>query len=253
MNLFDKKISVYSNVLDKTGIVTTMQVFLNSTRHRAAIAAIRACDDPHRQSEMKKKLPGATFSGVFSPKRGADHLTQHSGYICIDIDAQDNPQFDHPSQMLALLKTRPEVAYAALSIRGKGYYALIPLAHPELPLVALTLQTNFFVFFLSLYLAVTVEVPIFFAVKRTEVFFFLDSDIIFDLLDDHVTFFMFFARRFLLFQTVIKSVLFPNFDAAASTAFNGIDVMQSMSAKRTAVTRIALYFLSYISFPPLCV
>lgn len=85
---------------------------------------------------MKRSLPAATLSGYFEGKRSVDTLTQHSGFICIDIDdhvvhrnqrgekesvAQD---ISHVPEILAQL---PWVLYAAHSVGGVGYFALIPL------------------------------------------------------------------------------------------------------------------------------
>ena len=136
MNLpqFQTPISIYRNVFDRVGQTTTIERFLCSRKHRSAIQRIRDTADPVVQAEMKKKLPLATISGLFIPTRNVANLHQHSGYLCIDIDKKDNPQFDTPSQMLTLLQGRPEVAYASLSIRGQGYFALIQLAQPQLHL-----------------------------------------------------------------------------------------------------------------------
>ena len=132
--LYNTRISVYATAKDNVGKVCTMRQFLFSSKYKAKIEAIRQCPDELKQKEMKKYIPAASLSGVFSPTRHATNLVQHSGYICIDIDADDNPHLDSPQQMLAILRNRPEVMYAALSIRGKGYFAIIPLAYPELHL-----------------------------------------------------------------------------------------------------------------------
>lgn len=129
--LYDTPITVYANVKDNVGCQCTMRQFLKSRKYRSQIEAIRQCPDELKQKEMKKLLPTATLSGVFSPTRHASNLVKHSGYICIDIDQQDNAHLDTPEQMLNILRNRPEVMYAALSIRGRGYFALIPMAHPD--------------------------------------------------------------------------------------------------------------------------
>ena len=73
-----------------------------------------------------------TTSGVFRGGRRAECLAAYSGLICIDIDAKDNtevPDFDHLKEnVLSQIK---EVAYAARSVGGKGYFAIIPLRYPN--------------------------------------------------------------------------------------------------------------------------
>lgn len=78
---------------------------------------------------LKKQLPGATLSGKFSRRR-ADGLLQHTGYICLDIDLQDNQQADM-MDILMVLEHRPEVALYMRSCSGTGYFALVRLAYPE--------------------------------------------------------------------------------------------------------------------------
>ena len=89
---------------------------------------------------IKRGLPAATISGYFSPKRKEADLQQHSGFICIDIDDHFNrrnadgknvsfPQsLDH---VLDILSQIPWVLYAAHSVGGVGYFALIPLGPIE--------------------------------------------------------------------------------------------------------------------------
>lgn len=95
---------------------------------------------------IKRGLPAATLSGYFAPKRKEADLQQHSGFICIDIDDHFNrknaegknvsfPQsLDH---VMEILQQIPWVIYAAHSVGGVGYFALIPLGpvttHSSLP------------------------------------------------------------------------------------------------------------------------
>ena len=69
---------------------------------------------------------------MFYEPRRADNLAIHSGLICIDIDAKDNtdvPDFSHLKEnVLSQIK---EVAYAAHSVGGKGYFVIIPLKYPS--------------------------------------------------------------------------------------------------------------------------
>lgn len=114
---------------DTTGTEVTLRRFLFSTRHIAEIEHLRRVEDEDEQKRLKKLLPQATISGVFS-YRDAQHLTRHSGLICIDLDAKDNPCMDaeEVKQRLAQYK---EVAYVGLSVRGKGLFVIVPIAYPD--------------------------------------------------------------------------------------------------------------------------
>lgn len=104
--------------------------------------AAKARDD-YRQT--KTLLPGATLSGLFELRevwnekyqrtemvsRRTAHLQQHTGYLCIDIDHQDNLSLSDMRIILRTLRHRPEVALLMKSCSGTGYFALIPLAYPQ--------------------------------------------------------------------------------------------------------------------------
>ena len=78
-------------------------------------------------------LPQATISGVFSPTRSAENLVRHSGLICIDIDRKENEHIENFDMLIEDVLSRiEEVAYAAHSVSGKGYFVIIPLRYPQL-------------------------------------------------------------------------------------------------------------------------
>ena len=78
-------------------------------------------------------LPQATISGIFSPTRLADNLVRHSGLICVDIDRKDNEHIANFDTLIEDVLSRiEEVAYAAHSVSGKGYFVIIPLRYPQL-------------------------------------------------------------------------------------------------------------------------
>lgn len=99
--------------------------------------------DDYRQT--KQLLPGATLSGLFEPRevwndryqrtewvsRRTAHLQQHTGFLCIDIDHQDNMNLSSMAVIVRVLRHRPEVALMMKSCSGTGYFALIPLAYPQ--------------------------------------------------------------------------------------------------------------------------
>ena len=130
-SIFDVPISVYKGVKDVVGCKTLLGNFLGSVKHRDEILHLRTIQDKAQRDELKLKLPMATASGLFRSPRSASNLIQHSGFICIDIDGKENTQFADIAEVLPLLQSRPEVAYAARSVSGNGYFAIVPLLYPD--------------------------------------------------------------------------------------------------------------------------
>lgn len=104
---------------------------LTTDRYKHKVNDIRAIDDADLRAKKKKQLPGFTPSGLFS-ERKAKGLLQHSGFICIDIDAKDNPQINDWQKFLYDVGSRYSfVAYAGLSVSGNGAFLIVPIKHPE--------------------------------------------------------------------------------------------------------------------------
>lgn len=125
--ILDAKITLYAGYEDKVGRPATMRDFINlCAANRDAVEQLRAEGDPERRKQIKKQLPAATLSGVFSPSRKTDHLQQHSGYICVDID-----HIEDTAGVMDALWNLDIVAYVSRSVSGSGVFAVIPLAYPE--------------------------------------------------------------------------------------------------------------------------
>jgi hypothetical protein len=92
---------------------------------------VRTESDPDRQNELKMKMPVLLPSGIFKGNKGAKNLVKHSGVIAIDIDFKDNEHITNFTDFKNIIRKVQEVAYCGLSIRGKGYFLLIPIAYPE--------------------------------------------------------------------------------------------------------------------------
>ena len=126
------EITVYRGVKDRIGHLSTLHDFLTNV-DALAIAELRSCSDAERKRQIKMSLPQATISGVFSPTRSAENLVRHSGLICVDIDRKDNEHIENFDTLIADVLSRiDEVAYAAHSVSGKGYFVIIPLRYPLL-------------------------------------------------------------------------------------------------------------------------
>lgn len=126
------EITVYLGVKDRIGHLSTLHDFLTNV-DASAIAELRSCSDAERKRQIKMSLQQATISGVFSPTRSAENLVRHSGLICVDIDRKDNEHIENFDTLIEDVLSRiEEVAYAAHSVSGKGYFVIILLRYPQL-------------------------------------------------------------------------------------------------------------------------
>lgn len=131
MDIFQTHISVYNGVTDNTGTRMPLGTFLFCKEYKDDILRLRTVFDKEKRNALKRSLPQATISGVFSPTRAKNNLSQHSGLICVDIDAKDNPDILDWETLKQDLSVLPQIAYCALSVSGKGLFLVIPLRYPE--------------------------------------------------------------------------------------------------------------------------
>ena len=162
---FDVLCSVYTDAHDNYGRFVDMETgeiiqqmtireFCLTDRWKPVVEKLRAMVAQYGEKEAKARddyrqtktlLPGATLSGLFELRevwnekyqryenvsRRQAHLQQHTGFLCIDIDHQDNQSLADMKVILRTLRHRPEVALLMKSCSGTGYFALIPLAYPQ--------------------------------------------------------------------------------------------------------------------------
>lgn len=95
------------------------------------VEAIRAETDNEKRKLLKKALPAATISGTFSPIRGKENLKEHSGFICLDLDAKSNPNITDWIEERDKLSHIKNVFFSALSVSGQGVFLIIPIENPE--------------------------------------------------------------------------------------------------------------------------
>lgn len=126
-NLLDTKISVYANVFATENQVCSLHDFLTDGSVKQQIDAIRQEADKAKRDAAKKMLPAATISGVFRGGHKAENLLQHSGLICIDVDAKDNPHITDWQTFKRQIATLKCVLWAALSASGRGVFLIIPI------------------------------------------------------------------------------------------------------------------------------
>lgn len=129
--IFDKQITLYGSAYDNKGTVGMLSDFLFCDFSRDEIQKIRSTSDKTERSFLKRMLPCATISGVFEPTRSSKNMKEHSGFICLDIDGQDNPDIADWEYLKKQLSVIPQIAYASLSVSGHGLFLLVPIQYPS--------------------------------------------------------------------------------------------------------------------------
>jgi len=124
------KVSKYSNYRTNSGTEVYLLDWLKDNSFAKTVDNIRQLKNKADRDDLKSKLPCITPSGTFVERKVAG-LIQHSGFICIDIDAKDNPTISDFSLLRDELKNILNIAYAGLSVSGLGVFCLIPIKYPE--------------------------------------------------------------------------------------------------------------------------
>lgn len=130
----DYKITIFASPKDTAGRESTLAEWIEADRtaHREKVEAIRRESDPKRRRRLKAALPCAAISGIFTGGHAAADMIRHTGLICVDIDATpSNTQSPLWPRMGEILRSLDCVLYAARSCSGNGYFAVIPVAHPQ--------------------------------------------------------------------------------------------------------------------------
>lgn len=89
-------VSLFKNFTDShpIGEVDVLHWLLEpSSEMLNALDFIRKTDDKEVRNFIKARLPAITPSGLF-PVRKKEGLIAHSGLICLDIDAKENPAIE---------------------------------------------------------------------------------------------------------------------------------------------------------------
>lgn len=127
----DTRVSVYNGVTDNVGVICPLRAFLFSKKHKPDVERIRSLYGSEKYKQEKLRLPMGAISGTFKFRK-LEGLIEHTGLICIDIDAKDNPHLDMAKDVMPKLTQLPYVFYAGKSVGGNGYFAIIPLLHKGL-------------------------------------------------------------------------------------------------------------------------
>jgi phage antirepressor YoqD-like protein len=126
------KVSFFDNVTQaNSSDVFDLFSLLTTPMFRDTVNQVRTADT-ERQKQIKLSLPAFTASGVFKGSRKKENLKSHSGFICIDIDKQDNLDIENFAKLKQELSNILNIAYIGHSVSGKGFFVLIPIENPEM-------------------------------------------------------------------------------------------------------------------------
>ena len=165
--MFDEICSIYADALDNVGryvdhdtgeCIQQMSIrdFCLTDRWKPEVEHLRALRQQYGKAakkmqeytDTKKRLPGATLSGLFDVwddecvrkdgskfvapvSRRETHLQKHTGWLAIDIDLADNAQLANFDNVRMVCMFRPEIALLMRSCSGTGYFGLVRLAYPD--------------------------------------------------------------------------------------------------------------------------
>jgi hypothetical protein len=125
-SILNIKVSCFAHCKATTPADVSLLSWLTSDKHREKVEQIRSIQDEDLQKTIKKTLPAITPSGVFS-RRDTDHFTEHSGFLTFDIDFQDNRHITNFDNLKEQISHIASVAYCGLSVRGRGFWGLVPI------------------------------------------------------------------------------------------------------------------------------
>lgn len=128
-NVLDVPVNFFRSVKDKQPTEVSLYNLLTSDKYRERVETVRREKDPERQAAIKRALPAFTVSGTF-PDSKADPILYHSGLICIDIDAKDNTDVEGFDRFKEVAAKIPCIAYCARSVRGNGFFCIVPIREP---------------------------------------------------------------------------------------------------------------------------
>ena len=124
------KVSFFKNYFAKRCRRVDLKSHLLSTEWKNDVIAIRREPDKRKRDKMKMILPAITPSGIFK-RHNSSGIVKYSGFICMDIDAKDNPSINNWEALKSTISNLPGLWYCGLSASGNGLFALFRVKYPE--------------------------------------------------------------------------------------------------------------------------
>ena len=122
-------VSLFKNYTDShpIGEVDILHWLLEpSNEMLKALDFIRKTDNKDARNLIKSRMPAITPRGLFSVRKN-EGLIAHSGLICLDIDAKENPSIEDWNALKQNLPVFEHILYAGLSASGRGLFCLVPI------------------------------------------------------------------------------------------------------------------------------
>lgn len=125
-SILNVKVSCFANCKSKVPTEVNLLDWITTDKYRSKVEQIRMAQDAAVQKELKMTLPAITPSGIFS-QRDTQHLMAHSGFLAFDIDFKDNQHISNYGDLKSQISNINSVAFCGLSVRGNGYWGLVPI------------------------------------------------------------------------------------------------------------------------------
>lgn len=125
-SILDITVSCFDNCQSTASYEVNLLDWLTSNRYQARVEHLRTIRDDEAQKFFKASLPAITPSGVFS-YRSEKNLIEHTGFLAFDVDEKDNRHLSNFDKFKEQISNIVCVAYCGISVRGKGYWGLIPI------------------------------------------------------------------------------------------------------------------------------
>ena len=122
------KLSTY----DAPPKLTTLAAFVRATLDPANELAQQV--KRYRQTgeaKLKTSLPLAIVGAICKGGHAMKHVVKKTGWIALDIDAKDNPHLKDADAVRDAVANLDFIAFAGLSVSGRGVWALVKVADPE--------------------------------------------------------------------------------------------------------------------------
>ena len=131
--LLHKKVSSFTNTLDKVPKTVYLdKVLMECENLQPKVKKLRSLQNEDDQKKYKtNSLPCFTTGGECSGGKEKANIVSYSGLLCIDVDHHDNLHLIDFKDFKTWVSKIEYVTYCAVSSRGKGYFLLIPISHPE--------------------------------------------------------------------------------------------------------------------------
>jgi len=112
--------------------VTTLAKFVRATMNPDSELAQQV--KLYRQTKhkrLKESLPMAIVGAICKGGHARRHVVKRTGWIALDIDAADNPHLKDAAAVRDAVANFGFVAFAGLSVSGRGVWALVRIKDPE--------------------------------------------------------------------------------------------------------------------------